>query len=137
MSTFVTSSSAFGLCLATQNFLPFWFFLPSITTLMLIRQFSCIMICIPVNGGGKLRLAHFLDLLLIPSHFTERYYLEGSRGQTSRSNNYSHYHLFRQDPTYTFPQQIGIPRLHDHRQHSKRYMQKAFSPCPHPAWLPT
>jgi len=30
MSTFVTSSSAFGLCMATQNSLPFWFLLLSV-----------------------------------------------------------------------------------------------------------
>ena len=46
---------------------------------------------------------HFLNSLLSPSRHIERYYLESSRGQTSRSDNYSHHHLLRQDPTYTFP----------------------------------
>src|SRR6202041_763924 len=119
MSTFVTSSSAFGLCLATQNFLPFWFLLPSVTTLMLIRQFGCIMICIPVNGGGKLRLAHFLDSLLIPSRFTERYYLEGSQDQTSGatiipiiiSSDKTQLTLFRNKSAYPVYMTIGnIPK---------------------------
>ena len=62
MSTFVTSSNVFSLCMVTQDFCLFWFLLLSVTTLMPIRQIGCIMICIPVNGGGKLRLAFIISI---------------------------------------------------------------------------
>ena len=70
---------------------------------------------------------HVIDIVLSLS----------GKGRYLNINNYSHYHPLQLDPTCTFLQQIGLPCLHDHWQHSKIYMPQAFLPCPHPAWLPT
>ena len=48
------------------------------------------------------QVSSFFNSLLSSSWLIKRYHLEGSWGQMFGSNNYSHYHLLWQDPTYTF-----------------------------------